>query len=127
MRRSDAVLTLDSAMYPFMAVLKDGISLTAPMSTIALLSVRPVAECTVLQVVETVLAVLRPGDCWEDWTEHVPDRPYQDERYHISGDKLCSLGWYPRVNLEEAIRRIANSIHQNRQTAPSVSGESETT
>ena len=64
-------------------------------------------EHTVLEVVQTVLDVLRPGSDKADWIEHAPDRPYQDRRYHVDTSKLRALGWSQQVGLEEAIRRIA--------------------
>jgi dTDP-glucose 4,6-dehydratase len=62
-------------------------------------------EHTVLQLVEAVLRVLRPGERLADWVEHVSDRPYQDRRYHVDAAKLRALGWRQSVRLDEAVRR----------------------
>ncbi len=35
----------------------------------------------------------------EDWIEHVEDRPFNDQRYYISNQKLKDLGWRQRVPL----------------------------
>lgn len=64
-------------------------------------------EASVLDVVAAVLRALRPGESLRDWTHFVPDRSYQDRRYFISADKIRGLGWTPKVDLAEAIARIA--------------------
>lgn len=63
-------------------------------------------EHTVLEVIQTVLNVLKPGSNGADWVDHIPDRPYQDRRYYVDTNKLQALGWKQEVDLEEAVRRI---------------------
>ena len=66
-------------------------------------------EHTVLEVAETVLRVLRPGEAPSDWLEFVADRPFNDQRYCVDRTKLLALGWLQEVNLEDAIRAIAGA------------------
>jgi len=39
----------------------------------------------------------------EDQIEHVSDRPGHDRRYSLSSDKVCALGWTPRVRFEDGL------------------------
>jgi hypothetical protein len=41
-------------------------------------------EHSVLDVVRTILSVVRPGPALEDWVRHVPDRRYQDQLGHAA-------------------------------------------
>jgi hypothetical protein len=73
-------------------------------------------EASVLDVVAAVLRAIRPGESLRDWTRFVPDRSYQDRRYFISADKIRGLGWTPKVDLDEAIARIAADAQDARDS-----------
>ena len=45
----------------------------------------------------------------EAWIEYVPDRPFNDQRYHISNSKLITLGWTPRISFTEGLKSLSNS------------------
>ncbi|UXD21595.1 dTDP-glucose 4,6-dehydratase [Ignicoccus pacificus DSM 13166] len=59
-------------------------------------------ERSVLEVVKTILRIMGKP---EDWIEFLPDRPYQDRRYAMKGDKIRSLGWKPKTPFEEGMRK----------------------
>ena len=41
-----------------------------------------------------------------EWIEHIEDRPFNDQRYNISNNKLIELGWDPVVTLEEGLNSL---------------------
>lgn len=58
-------------------------------------------ERSVLEVVEKVLELLNKP---KSLIRFVGDRPGQDRRYLMRGDKILSLGWRPMVNWEDGLR-----------------------
>ena len=46
----------------------------------------------------------------EKYLEFVPDRKINDQRYHISTNKMEELGWVPRVSWKEGIEKTGKYI-----------------
>ena len=63
-------------------------------------------EYDVLTVVKEVLRQLRPGENWLDWVNYVPDRAFQDYRYHIDSSALRAIGWKEEIGFEDAIADV---------------------
>ncbi|KAJ5183486.1 hypothetical protein N7492_001102 [Penicillium capsulatum] len=40
----------------------------------------------------------------EEWTESVPDRPFNDSMYWTDGSKLEELGWRQRTDFDEGLQ-----------------------
>lgn len=57
-------------------------------------------EYSVLDIAKMLLEKYKPTENFDDWVEFVNDRPFNDYRYSINSDKLTSLGWIPRKNLD---------------------------
>lgn len=69
-------------------------------------------ERSILQVVGDILEVLgKPRDLMR----FTMDRPGQDRRYIMRGDKVMSLGWRPLINWEEGLRRTVEWYLGNRE------------
>jgi len=67
-------------------------------------------EKSVLQVVEDILRILgKPRNL----IHFTPDRPGQDRRYIMRGDKIMSLGWKPLMSWEEGLRRTIKWYVEN--------------
>lgn len=60
-------------------------------------------EFTVLQVVEHILSVLKPGESTSKWLDFQPDRPFQDYRYSIDASALRAIGWSPKITFRQAL------------------------
>ena len=52
-------------------------------------------EFTVMQIAQTLVNLIHPGQNFEDHIEYVEDRKFNDCRYYISSEKLEKLGWKP--------------------------------
>ncbi|HLF07925.1 MAG TPA: dTDP-glucose 4,6-dehydratase [Dehalococcoidia bacterium] len=59
-------------------------------------------ECTNLEVVERILALL---DKPRSLIRHVADRPGHDKRYSLDWTKVAALGWRPRTAFPDALAR----------------------
>jgi dTDP-glucose 4,6-dehydratase len=51
----------------------------------------------------------------ESWIEFVPDRPFNDYRYHVDTNKINALGWNPEVSLEESLDKTVKWFIENRE------------
>ena len=40
---------------------------------------------------------------YDEWIEYIEDRPYNDQRYYISNQKLKDLGWTISVKFEDGL------------------------
>lgn len=58
-------------------------------------------ELTVLEVIEALEVEMRIKAA----TQHVTDRPFNDQRYFIDSSKLGALGWTPLVGFGEGLAR----------------------
>ena len=67
-------------------------------------------ERSVLQVVEDILRILgKPRSL----IHFAPNRPGQDRRYIMRGDRIMNLGWRPSVSWGEGLRRTVNWYVKN--------------
>jgi dTDP-D-glucose 4,6-dehydratase len=48
--------------------------------------------------------VLHASDNYLEHIEYVQDRPFNDERYYISNEKLKKIGWSIKVNFLDGIK-----------------------
>ena len=58
--------------------------------------------------------ILKKFEKDDSWIEFVPDRPFNDSRYHVDSSKLNALGWAPKVNLEEAMDLTIDWFMENK-------------
>jgi dTDP-D-glucose 4,6-dehydratase len=65
-------------------------------------------EYSVLEIAKILIRMIKNTDKYEDWIEYVEDRPFNDQRYYISNDKVKSLGWNIQVNLTDGLEQLIN-------------------
>jgi dTDP-glucose 4,6-dehydratase len=81
------------------------------------------AEFTVLETVETILSIMRPGEALSDWVEHVDDRAFQDYRYYIDATALKQLGWQDQISFRNAITSVVEHKQAKHSLAHQASAE----
>ena len=67
-------------------------------------------EYSVLEVVQQILDIMKPGEKYDDWVYYVEDRQFQDYRYSIDSSKLRKLGWKDEMNFKDALTDVFNYI-----------------
>jgi len=72
------------------------------------------AEISVLEVTKALIKAFGLSDEEKKWIEFVPDRHFNDQRYFISTAKLEALGWTPKVDFEEGLRRTIDWYRKNK-------------
>jgi dTDP-glucose 4,6-dehydratase len=69
-------------------------------------------EHSVLSVAHCLIQHMYPQDDPAQWIEYVADRPFNDQRYYISNDKLQALGWeIQRRDLLKELRELCGRVH----------------
>ena len=65
-------------------------------------------EYSVLDVSKILIKFIKNTEDYNSWTEYIEDRPYNDQRYYISNQKLKNLGWKITVPFEQGIGDLVN-------------------
>jgi dTDP-glucose 4,6-dehydratase len=56
-------------------------------------------EYSVMDVAKILIKMIKNTDNIDEWIEYIEDRPFNDQRYYISNEKLKQLGWSIKHNL----------------------------
>ena len=65
-------------------------------------------EYSVMQVAEMIINRIKKDDPVDKWITYIPDRPFNDQRYYISNQKLKELGWSVEINFEDGLDELIN-------------------
>jgi dTDP-glucose 4,6-dehydratase len=79
------------------------------------------SELTNLELVETIIKIMKPNASSSQHIEHVRDRPGHDIRYAINSEKaLNELGWKPSNNFMNAINETVNWYIKNNEWSQNI-------
>jgi len=67
-------------------------------------------ECANLEVVRRIVQLTGCGD---ELIEYVADRPGHDRRYSLSSEKVCALGWEPRMRFGDGLAETVEWYREN--------------
>ena len=63
-------------------------------------------EITILDLAKLLIKKIKKTDNYQNYLEYIDDRPFNDQRYYISNDKLKQLGWRIECNFETEINKL---------------------
>jgi dTDP-D-glucose 4,6-dehydratase len=63
-------------------------------------------EYSVLEVAKILIKMINKTESYDKWIEYIEDRPFNDQRYYISNQKLKDLGWNIKVELMDGLANI---------------------
>jgi dTDP-D-glucose 4,6-dehydratase len=63
-------------------------------------------EYSILDVAKILIKRIKGTDNYEEWITFIEDRPFNDQRYYISNQKLKELGWTIKIEFLEGIGRL---------------------
>ena len=64
-------------------------------------------EYSVMDIATILIKLVKgPSASIDDWIEFVEDRPFNDQRYYISNQKVRDLGWSIKVDLMTGLREL---------------------
>jgi dTDP-glucose 4,6-dehydratase len=56
-------------------------------------------EYSVMEIAHILIKLIKNTTHYEDWIEYIEDRPFNDQRYYISNEKVKHLGWSIKTDL----------------------------
>ena len=63
-------------------------------------------EYSVMEIAKILIKIIKGTEDYEEWIEYIEDRPFNDQRYYISNQKLKDLGWNIEVDLIKGLQTI---------------------
>jgi dTDP-glucose 4,6-dehydratase len=63
-------------------------------------------EYSVMDIAKILIKMIKKTEDYEQWIEYIEDRPFNDQRYYISNQKLKDLGWNIEIELINGLRDI---------------------
>jgi dTDP-glucose 4,6-dehydratase/UDP-glucose 4,6-dehydratase len=63
-------------------------------------------EFSVIEIAQLLIKTIKNTEDYENWIEYVEDRPFNDQRYYISNQKLKDLGWNIEIELTNGLKTI---------------------
>ena len=61
-----------------------------------------------MDVAKILIKMIKKTENYEKWITYVEDRPFNDERYYISNQKLKDLGWTITIDLLSGLEILVN-------------------
>ena len=52
--------------------------------------------------------MIKKTEKYDDWIEYIEDRPFNDQRYYISNQKLKDLGWNITIDFMDGLKNLVN-------------------
>jgi len=56
-------------------------------------------EYSIMQIAQILIKMICQTEEYDQWIEYIEDRPFNDQRYYISNEKLMKLGWSVKTDL----------------------------
>jgi len=69
-------------------------------------------EYSVMDIAKMLIQLICKTDDYDSWITFIDDRPFNDQRYYISNEKIKQLGWTVTTSLEEGLRALVQSCCQ---------------
>lgn len=69
----------------------------------------PGMEYSVLELSKILIKEVLNTEDYDKWITYIEDRPFNDQRYYISNEKLRNLGWEITLNLREGIKNLLDN------------------
>ena len=67
-------------------------------------------EFSVMEIAKILIKLIKNTEHYDEWIEYIEDRPFNDQRYYISNQKLKDLGWNIEVTLMNGLNELIFSI-----------------
>ena len=69
-------------------------------------------EYSVIEVAKMLIKMIKDTDNYDEWITYIEDRPYNDERYFISNQKVKDLGWDIQIKFEDGLRQLIHGEYK---------------
>ena len=59
-----------------------------------------------MEVAKLLIKMIKGEENYNKWITYIDDRPFNDQRYYISNQKLKDLGWDVTINFEDGLKGL---------------------
>ena len=66
-------------------------------------------EFSVMEIARILIKMIKKTEDYDEWIQYIEDRPFNDQRYYISNQKLKNLGWNIEINLIDGLYDLVNT------------------
>ena len=63
-------------------------------------------EYSIMDVAKMLIKKIKGTEDYDKWITYIEDRPFNDQRYYISNQKLRDLGWDISISFEDGINML---------------------
>jgi dTDP-glucose 4,6-dehydratase len=63
-------------------------------------------EYSVMEIAKILIKMIKNTEKYDQWIEYIKDRPFNDQRYYISNQKIKDLGWNIKYNLINGLQDL---------------------
>jgi len=63
-------------------------------------------EYSVMDIAKILIKMIKKTEDYDQWIEYIEDRPFNDQRYYISNQKLKDLGWNIEIELLNGLKDL---------------------
>jgi UDP-glucose 4,6-dehydratase len=63
-------------------------------------------EYSVMDIAKILIKEICGTEDYTDWITYIPDRPFNDQRYYISNEKLKALGWFVKIDFLTGLKAL---------------------
>jgi len=63
-------------------------------------------EYSVMEIAKILINMIKGTENYEEWIEYIEDRPFNDQRYYISNQKVKQLGWNIEIGFLEGVKSM---------------------
>jgi len=67
-------------------------------------------EYSIMEVARILIKAIHNTENYDQWISYIEDRPFNDQRYYISNQKLKDLGWEITVSFDEGIKMLHKGL-----------------
>jgi len=63
-------------------------------------------EHSVMEIAQILIKMIQKTEDYDQWITYIEDRPFNDQRYYISNEKLKALGWGVTIELQDGLEEL---------------------
>lgn len=63
-------------------------------------------EYSVMEVARILIKLIKNTENYDEWITYIEDRPFNDQRYYISNEKVKKLGWSITVDFMDGLQKL---------------------
>lgn len=63
-------------------------------------------EYSVMEVARILIKLIKNTENYDEWITYIEDRPFNDQRYYISNEKVKKLGWSITVDFMHGLQKL---------------------